>query len=830
MNKYDVYSLILYKQHYRDNYTDGKALSDDIFSSFGYYDGFKVECVGNCDKETFIETLYNKSHKPIEKLNGKYGIQIVGMFRTAYPKIKKETFDIYKKSLFAAVGFVQINEMYDIKADPGLSRLIKKLEKIDRNILVFGTFDNADLIILIKGYCLQQINDIIDHIDSLDEVCYMHTITGVSQMYLNKSVKEKKILQTWNSHKVDLNETVDEFYMRIATRNKNYVISVMQSIVETNYEGWDFNNPKYIKESIQNCDKFSIYGHHDIELIFKSAPLEFLLFSMLPGGLLSHDNGQFGMNLYNIESGYKYKIKENEQDTNEAKENEQDTNKAGELKTQKIKKLMDEVINRHKSMDDPVIQALYNSLNTLAQFEGFQLADDIFCLVYPAINNFLNQYFNSDLNKHEENISEMIEYINSVVQHSVHTDQIFLMIPGYCGSSFGLSTKLSLFYQWLAYEVKYLLMEENHQYAVLLSPEAKIKPETKEIRYGVSEHTIIVRFGQKMLFQPDFCIILVHELAHYIGEKDRQREIRAEKCIKLTAALTVDMIFRDAKYLSEKDKFNVLQYKKKVNENIEQYLIFQIKNLTRINNIKCLYASELRYMLKQVIYHIICLDERDSMFEEIFLSADYAVKIIGNGNINNRTDKQKATQVYCKTIEKILQNCKQCLFEETMDIVIDNLITTFKEIYSDICAYEILKFDFKTYQRAFMVSENREIEPQNVPPMQSIREFVMHQFLGVSEDYHSEWLELTDTYFEDQMFSYGYVQAEFVDYAKQCHFKLHYNLDDPVRDMKAQNIRSAYNDLKSRNISRLYKNVLGKVYLYKDSVKNAALRQPDDNA
>lgn len=239
MNKYDVYSLILYKQHYRDNYTDGKALSDDIFSSFGYYDSFKVECVGNCDKETFIETLYNKSHKPIEKLNGKYGIQIVGMFRTAYPKIKKETFDIYKKSLFAAVGFVQINEMYDIKADPGLSRLIKKLEKIDRNILVFGTFDNADLIILIKGYCLQQINDIIDHIDSLDEVCYMHTITGVSQMYLNKSVKEKKILQTWNSHKVDLNETVDEFYMRIATRNKNYVISVMQSIVETNYEGWD---------------------------------------------------------------------------------------------------------------------------------------------------------------------------------------------------------------------------------------------------------------------------------------------------------------------------------------------------------------------------------------------------------------------------------------------------------------------------------------------------------------------------------------------------------------------------------------------------------------
>lgn len=825
MNKYDIYSLILYKQHYRDDYTGRKALSDDIFSSFGYYDGFKVECGDNCNKETFIETLYDKTHKPIEKLNGKYGIQIVGMFRTAYIKIKKDTLDTYKNSLFAAVGFVQINEMYDIKADPGLSRLIKKLEKSDRNILVFGTFDNADLIILIKGYCLQQINSIIDHIDAFDEVSYMHTITGISQMYLNNSAKKKKMLQMWNSHNVDLNETVDEFYMRIAARNKNYVISVMQSIVEKKYKSWDLNSLKYIKESIQNCDKFIIYGHHDIELIFKCAPLEFILFSMLPGSLLSHDNGQFGKNIYNIESGYKYQAKGNEQYANEAKESKHDTNKA-----LRIKDLMDEIRKRHKPMDDPVIQALYNSLNTLAQFEGFQLADDIFCLVYPAINNFLNQYFNSDLNKQEENISEMIEYINSVVQHSVHTDQIFLMIPGYCGSSFGLPTKLSLFYQWMAYEVKYLLMEENHQYDVLLSPEAKIKPETKEIRYGISEHTIIVRFGQKMLFQPDFCIILVHELAHYIGEKDRQREIRAEKCIKLTAALMVEMIFRDSKYISEKDKFNVLQYKKKVNDKIEQYITFQIKNLTRINNINCLYASELRYMLKQITYHIICLDERDSMFEDIFLPADVAVKMIGNGNVNNRADKQKATQVYCKTIDKILQNCKQCLFEETMDIVIDNLITTFKEIYSDVCAYEILKFDFQTYQRAFRVSENREIEPKNIPPMQSIREFVMHQLIGVKETYHSEWLELTDTYFEDQMFSYEYVQAEFVDYAKQCRFRLNCNFEDPIRKMKAQNIRSAYNDLKNRSTSRLYKNVLEKVYLYKSSVKNAVFWQPDDDA
>lgn len=833
MCQYDVCSLILYKQHYRDDYGEESKLPVDIFSSFGYYDGFKVEYGNRDDRDkdnekksnalTFIEALYDSTHNPIHELNGRYGVQIIGMFRNNAISFLEH----YKNSLYAAVGFAQINEIYDIE-NQEFDKLISKIEAVDEeeNIMVFGTFDNADLVILIKGDCLSQIDNIINSIDALDEICYMHTITGISQSYLNASEKQTWLLQKWNSKKVNLDRNIDEFTIRIAAKDKNNVINLLQTIIDTKSNAINLNNSAYIKNSLNTCDKLCIYGHHDIELIFKDAPVEFLLFSMLPKSLLSHDNNIFGSQLYNIESGYKYKIKsENEQSDIDRKSVSSAQGQESQNTDSKIENLMNKIKEKENSLnEDPVIQALYNSLNTLSQFEGFQLADDIFCLVYPAINNFLNQYLEYSQREDktiDENIAEMIEYISSVVQHSVHTDQMFLMIPGYCGSSFGLSTKLTLFYQWMAYEVIDLLGESGHKYDVLLSPEVRTKPETKEIRYDVNEHAIIVRFGQKMLFQPDFCIILIHELAHYIGEKDRDREVRADKCIHLISKLTADMMFTDVPYLYGKDKDNVESYKQSISDNIEKYIIMHVSDELQKGHISELYASDLEYMLKQLIFQIVCMDEKDSLFEKIFLPVNDAVRIIGGENaLNSFSDNQKATQMYCKIIEKTMQNCKKSLFEETMDRVIEKLLTTFKEIYSDIAAYEILKFNFENYRKAFSVSENIEISSKNVSPMQSIRELIMHKVIGESKEYHSEALELRDTYLEEQMFSYSYVQTELIEYAQGCHHKLYMNFIDSEKHVKAEDIRKAYTALMDKdNNKNLYDIVLSNVHIYKQNIK-----------
>lgn len=43
MGNSNIGTLILYKQHYRDNYNNEASLPENqLFSTFGYYDGFKI--------------------------------------------------------------------------------------------------------------------------------------------------------------------------------------------------------------------------------------------------------------------------------------------------------------------------------------------------------------------------------------------------------------------------------------------------------------------------------------------------------------------------------------------------------------------------------------------------------------------------------------------------------------------------------------------------------------------------------------------------------------------------------------------------------------------
>lgn len=837
----EVYSLILYKQHYRDNYGRKSALPNDMFSSFGYYDGFKVEIRNTTEKDSasnFIETLYDKTHEPIQNLCGTYGVQIVGIFRSVnaenYNNNAKGFIEDYNKQLCAAVGFIQISENYNIQADPGLNELIKKIEQCStkNNIMAMATFDNADLIILVKSSELCEINRIMKCVDELDEVSYMHTITGISQKYLNKCRNKGRFLKKWNSKKVCLDKKVDEFNMRIATKNKSVAIASLQKIIKTKCKEMNIDKNDYIRKSINTCKKSCIYGHHDIELTFMNAPMKFILFSMLPGSILSHDNNMFGKSFYNIESGYKYKAiiaksTKNEKNQQTNKNNSQES-KISYLMNRISEELCDEL------PQNPVIQALYNSLNTIAQFEDFQLANEIFYLVFPAISGFLNHYleyysqiktqkanaYDKDEDEKHVYVSCMVEYINSIIQHSVHTDQMFLMIPGYCGSSFGLSTKLLLFYQWMAYKVMDLLKADGNQYDILLSPEAEVKPLTKEMRFGVDKHTIIVRFGQKMLFQPQFCIILIHELAHYVGEAERKRTRRTQLCVRLTAQLMTEILFRDVRHQQTRSSgsYNVLNYRKKVCENIVKYTKSSIDKEYPQDKTEYLYASDLEKILRDVVLKIISVDDGDPFFKKIFCTEDEAIEAIGNGQIKSKSDKIKVIQIYCETINKIRQNCKECLFDGTMDSVISNLITTFKEIYSDVCAYNILDFGFDEFMNSFEVSENRKIAAKNVPPMQGIRQFVMNRIINDDKEYHIEALELKDTDLFEQMFSLEYVQDTLIKYAKECHLKLSNRLRESNRGDAITQIQEAHMALKGDNIFELYEEVLKDIYSYKQNV------------
>ena len=512
------FTLVLYKQHYRNKYTQN--LPDSSYSSLGYYDGFDIRIsdvsytYANKKEISLLTKMHSESRKIITELQGFYGVQIIGLLRNQYNKTYEQFIENYKfkKYPYFGIGFVMMNDklQYDV--------LQKKIEEENQKqnelqILVMQTFDTMDAVVLIQSNCLWELEKCLRELENISQIVYLYTIVGVAQSYLN-ICSEKKIEWKWNERDCNIEKKIPLLTLKIASENPKKIRTIIES---KSIMGTDIN--KYFKEA----DFKYMHGHHNVFIQFRNIPVKFLIFLLLPNGLLSHVNELFGTSIYNIETDclYDFDIADGER--------VQDTQVTDDLPELLIDTYIKTVQRYLKNKNNTYLYNLVLILNALSQFEHFRMARDVYYLVFRAFNNFLMEFDQLSRGKNDDKIDElnveitkMIGYINSVVTQSIHTDQNFLTIPGYSGTSFWLPIKLTIYYQELAYKIVKIYHEKKHQYDVMLVPELETKPYTKEKRIEGSEnviHTIIVKFGQRMLFQPSLHIVLIHELSHYIGEE-----------------------------------------------------------------------------------------------------------------------------------------------------------------------------------------------------------------------------------------------------------------------------------------------------------------------
>ena len=546
--------------------------------------------------------------------------------------------------------------------------------------------------------------------------------------------------------------------LKIASENPKKIRTIIESksIMET-----DIN--KYFKEA----DFKYMHGHHNVFIQFRNIPVKFLIFLLLPNGLLSHENELFGTSIYNIETDclYDFDIADGErgQDT-------QVTDDLPELLTDMYIKTVQKYLENE---NNTYLHNLVLILNALSQFEHFRMARDVYYLVFRAFNNFLMEFDKLSREKNDEKIDElnveitkMIGYINSVVTQSIHTDQNFLAIPGYSGISFWLPIKLTIYYQELAYKIIKIYREKKHQYDVMLVPELETKPYTKEKRIEGSEniiHTIIVKFGQRMLFQPSLHIVLIHELSHYIGEEYRQRILRKNKIVELMAFLTVKFLFKGVIQENGSIQKEIDSYITNVQEKIEAFYLRKI-------NKKCsndYYASDIAKALQSAAWNIIMADSKDPLFEEVFGTlSDWDAIIKKIDEIEPGMDGE---EIFFEAKNCLSSNRMKARYSVEVENLICSLVRVFKEIYSDISAYAILQFPFEEFQDAFSISEEKQIDNTNVDCQQSIREYVMAHIMknGSEIKVNNRGLEISgNNSVYDQMYSYDLVKKQLCEYAK----------------------------------------------------------------
>lgn len=796
-------TLVLYKQHYRNKYT--QSLPDSSYSSWGYYDGFDIRIpdvsytYANKKEISLLTKMHSESRKIITELQGFYGVQIIGLLRNQYNKTYEQFIENYKckKYPYFGIGFVMMNDklQYDV--------LQKKIEEENQKqnelqILVMQTFDTMDAVVLIQSNCLRELEKCLRTLENISQIVYLYTIVGVAQSYLN-ICSEKKIEWKWNERDCNIEKKIPLLTLKIASENPKKIRTIIESksIMET-----DIN--KYFKEA----DFKYMHGHHNVFIQFRNIPVKFLIFLLLPNGLLSHENELFGTSIYNIETDclYDFDIADGErgQDT-------QVTDDLPELLTDMYIKTVQKYLENE---NNTYLHNLVLILNALSQFEHFRMARDVYYLVFRAFNNFLMEFDKLSREKNDEKIDElnveitkMIGYINSVVTQSIHTDQNFLTIPGYSGTSFWLPIKLTIYYQELAYKIVKIYREKKHQYDVMLVPELETKPYTKEKRIEDSEnviHTIIVKFGQRMLFQPSLHIVLIHELSHYIGEEYRQRILRKNKMVELMAFLTVKLLFKGVIQENGSIQKEIDSYITSVQEKIGAFYLRKI-------NKKCsndYYASDIAKALQSAAWNIIMADSKDPLFEEVFGTlSDWDAIIKKIDEIEPGMDGE---EIFFEVKNCLSSNRMKARYSVEVENLICSLVRVFKEIYSDISAYAILQFPFEEFQDAFSISEEKQIDNTNVDCQQSIREYVMAHIMknGSEIKVNNRGLEISgNNSVYDQMYSYDLVKKQLCEYAEECMKKIQYRFNKSDNDV-IDSIRIAYTHFKQQNDSDIFSIVI----------------------
>lgn len=727
---WDARLLTLYKQHYMDCYEE-ELCSD--YSCWGYYDGLdivKVEPMQNSsllieNMPTPISDLWYKSGEKISGMTGQYGSINIGLFRYEDEKdmaSKLETFWITKEKMpFFGVSFLQLADPMQYKL---LGNNIEDAIKSDSDkichVITYCTYDNADMILLIVGNSLNQIEKYLQEIDSMPEIRYQHSVLGVSEKYLGDCKTNKKILDCWQETKCFLDEPVFRLDVRLVSSGEPQIVSIEKEIL-------DEINTDY---SIKNYDKVMysyVSGHENMVLSFPNTDVKTMLTFLIPGGFATHQNKSYAKRiddekmqylprLFNIETSYIL----NSKSLSTVVNTEKDTiyslvnvphnwfqNKIGEykLKGQTVLNSGDESLYSY-------YLAMIKTLNVLVQYERFSLSEDIFYLLYPSfkmfdekLNDALEQISGiEDQNERclnlltiKESMCEFLECVNSVIYHTIHTDQVYLMVPGYSGTSFSIPIKLNMLFLWFTDCVARLLGNSGRKYRCILIPTMEATPVTHSMKLEKNPQSFLVcaKISQRSLYMPkSFMIILAHEMGHYIGGDLRCREYRVKKMVDFVTQRLIYFIFGE---YSENDNlvFPLAEdFKGSAKNTITSFLEDMGK--------EGFYGDDVEKTLKaacnQLLSH--CREINHHNLMKLFPKLEMS--------------EEKDVYQLNKLLDETEYNATELLIHGTMNAEIKEEMKVYREVFSDLVAVRLLECDKSAFDEAYRVSEGIDIRGEEI--------------------------------------------------------------------------------------------------------------------
>lgn len=769
----DIRLLTLYKQHYLDSYPN--PLKCD-FSCWGYYDGISVLQPQGMNTRLYkdqmpfpISELWYKTTDHTEIFQGQYSTQNIGVF--CFDKDKAEKFwASYEKAVFFAVVFLQLNkDLSSIEFGHTINNKIPAFydNAIKISCIAYNTFDNADLVVLMQGNSLAALEKLLYDIEGEPGICYTHSIMGISEKYLESCIDG--VLENWENNLCHIYDKIDKIFLKVVTSGKK----------DTEYRLKELLNNQ-LTQCPEKPSFFHVAGHENLLVEIKNTAVKSLIEMLLPKGFLTHQNPLYGEYIYNIETSISVcpsgDVRIADSDPNKPNFTEQQSlstdKNSNDLVIKKLNEWCKDKIRKYKkylkearTVQDESLSSYYyallQTLNTIAQYENFKLAKDIFYLVFPAFELFdiqlqkaierQSQSTNVMVTAEEikDGMRNFLNSVDSIIYHTIHTAQVYLMIPGQTGAIFSIPIKLSLLYQWFIRQIIDLLNDSNKytnkapfKYQCLFTPELESRPTTEMISMGLphGDRLICVKLSQRSLYMPqDLFIVLAHEIAHYVGENIRNRKQRTFKIICTISTILAHEIVSSDLILPEECVIEL----QKIQATLQEYLAKEMEARLKVRTNQIYYADTIKAELPIVIEEIL-LDENRNLTKIMNeISKDFLEQI---RNCQRDTDNNGKSQLDFRILymleEKFQQNRILVLLSGATRQMVYLLSSLYKEAFSDTAAYTILEFDFSTFQEAFCISEGKDLNQSNSQAIQIIRETMMETLLeNLTPKDYSEKLE-----------------------------------------------------------------------------------------
>lgn len=821
----DIRLLTLYKQHYLDSY---KKPMECQFTCLGYFDGMDIDQVEQKDigrkhpkmsDAPISELWYAAGHK-IEAMEGGYSGQDIGMFRCMPDDGDNKVslfWDEMARIPFLAVGFLQMKNggeyvgLGDRLEKPQTDQKDQAAGIICRS-LTYCTYDNADLILLIQGNHMGEIQKILQRVEKDREVSYMHTILGISEGYLKACKSAEKILTDWNGTKCHVATLLKRVSIQLVTSGDPMVLNGLKDILKQ--EAKKYGGIKGYEQITYSY----VTGHQNISVTLPDTDIKSLLVLLLPGGFATHQNIMYERGVYNISTSFEMDEKERNglDDISAAGQKIDLANKTGNgqgteetivWSRELIKTYRERLQNATEKGEDSIAsyyQAMIRTLITLGQYENFGLAKDIFYLLFPAFDMFDRQLdealkrvgsakigHTEEIETIKEELCQFLELADSVIYHTIHTDQMYLMIPGYSGASFSIPIKLSLLYLWSINKISDILKDNKNEYGCILAPKIESRPMTRAVELGPmdGDRLICVLLSQRTLYLPRYLlIILTHEVGHYVGCGLRDRTFRLVQMIKTLAYFIAEGVLQEfweeaCADQEEKGPIAALGLKEDIRAKIREDAYDHLeKGMIQQCPGRTYYGEEIQNVLIQC-----CIQ---------FLSESHkgVHGIIWGTAIDRLKENEKSEMISLKDMDTIYRfqvrldkNREHLLSSRFFERLIPELIGAYREVFSDMAALAILRCSQEDFREAFSVSEGMDTKKENVASQWEVREWIVGQIIQEGADtgpdresptdkFASAWnkgkRKSREQWMYDNMYAYSWTRKHLFEYASVCYKRL----------------------------------------------------------